>query len=350
MPWPTPLNSRSRADLAGKIIAGRTEPRKDLSVDQALGIVANWRSSHGYPLHVLKHTLRARARKIDKRAVVAQRLKRLPSIQAKLNRFGNMQLTQMQDLGGCRAIVASARKVDQLVSLYQNSPTAAALFIEKYDYISVPKNSGYRSVHLVYRYDGKGKATVFSGLRIEVQIRSALQHAWATALETIDTFTGQALKSDLGHDLWQRFFALAGAAFAVKERRPPVPGTPSGRAELALELRDLSNRLNVEDVLLGLNAGLKILPNLEIELGMVESYILLLDSAERKTEVQAFVDSKEAADEYIRLEKLYIDRPEIQTVMVSVDSIAALSKAYPNYYMDTTRFRAAIYHFLNSNG
>jgi len=62
-----------------------------------------------------------------------------------------------------------------------------------------------------------------------MQIRSQLQHAWATAVETVGTFLQQALKSSQGDEGWQRFFALMGNAMAMRERRPPVPNTPTGK-------------------------------------------------------------------------------------------------------------------------
>jgi hypothetical protein len=105
MPWTKPRNGRARVTAAGKVISGRREPSDDLDMDSALSIAGNWRSSHGYPLHVFKTMLRGRAKKVDPRALVAQRLKRLPSIITKLQRFRAMQLSTMQDLGGCRAVV-----------------------------------------------------------------------------------------------------------------------------------------------------------------------------------------------------------------------------------------------------
>lgn len=41
-----------------------------------------------------------RAKKVDRDVIVAQRIKRLSSIQLKLERNPNMKLSQMQDLGG----------------------------------------------------------------------------------------------------------------------------------------------------------------------------------------------------------------------------------------------------------
>ena len=54
----------------------------------------------------------------------------------------------------------------------------------------------------------------FNGLRVEVQIRSKLQHFWATAIETVDFFTRQAIKSSEGHPDWVDFFKLVSSAFA----------------------------------------------------------------------------------------------------------------------------------------
>ena len=86
--------------------------------DQALAIINNWRSSHGYPLYMMRKTLLRRARRVDKNALVAQRLKRLDSIAPKLRRFDQMQLSKMQDIGGCRAILDDMRQVKDLAKVY----------------------------------------------------------------------------------------------------------------------------------------------------------------------------------------------------------------------------------------
>jgi hypothetical protein len=39
---------------------------------------------------------------------------------------------------------------------------------------------------------------IYNDLKIEMQLRSQYQHAWATAVETVGTFIGQALKSSIG--------------------------------------------------------------------------------------------------------------------------------------------------------
>jgi DNA-binding CsgD family transcriptional regulator len=47
------------------------------------------------------------------------------------------------------------------------------------DYIIKPRSSGYRGVHLIYSYFSDKNET-YNGLKVELQFRSPLQHAWAT--------------------------------------------------------------------------------------------------------------------------------------------------------------------------
>ena len=98
----------------------------------------------------------------------------------------------MQDIGGVRTIVGSIEQVRELQAAYKSSRFKHQLVSEK-DYIAEPKCDGYRSVHLVFRYVNK-RAPDYNGLSVEMQIRTKLQHAWATAVETMGTFLGQAHK------------------------------------------------------------------------------------------------------------------------------------------------------------
>src|SRR5690348_4796094 len=134
MKWTKPEFGTSRVTAAGKILAGRKHPTDEFTAEAAFDVAANWRSSHAYPLHVLAMTLRNRARGVDEKALLAQRLKRMPSILTKLKRFHGMQLSQMQDLGGCRAIMRNTKMVKDLVGLYESKPCSAAKLCEKYDY------------------------------------------------------------------------------------------------------------------------------------------------------------------------------------------------------------------------
>ena len=98
----------------------------------------------------------------------------------------------MEDIAGCRAVVDSIDNVRDVYKSLKKSRTKNILVRER-DYISKPKESGYRGVHLVFKYNCRKKE--YHGMAVELQIRSKIQHSWATAVEIVGTFTKQALKA-----------------------------------------------------------------------------------------------------------------------------------------------------------
>lgn len=211
-----PKFTRSQICTAGKVLIDpdvTTERRAE-----ALSIINHWRACHVYPMNTFQATLRKRLKKVCDSSFVAQRLKRVPSIVLKLERNKGMQLARMQDIGGLRAVVKSIEDVRKLEEIYNNGSLNHPL-IGVDDYILKPKPSGYRSLHLIYKYENPIE-TAYNGLSIELQIRTNLQHAWATAVETIGSFLNQALKSNEGSAEWLGFFKLVGAAFALMENSP----------------------------------------------------------------------------------------------------------------------------------
>src|SRR5262245_47079255 len=103
MPWVERAYSKGRIDRSGQALI--TLSKWDDARDEAIKVVDNWRSCHAYPLQIIKMTLLNRAKKIDGDALIAQRLKRRPSIEIKLRDNPHMKLSQMQDIGGCRAVL-----------------------------------------------------------------------------------------------------------------------------------------------------------------------------------------------------------------------------------------------------
>jgi hypothetical protein len=336
MEWSTPGYKRGEVDRAGNDLA-QSSFTLDGSRERVLAVVDNWRSCHSYPLHALTMSLRARVRPIDQRALIAQRLKRLTSIASKLQREPHMKLSQMHDIGGCRAVVSNTLSLDALVARFEKGRSKCWDLYKKYDYIKDPKIDGYRGVHLVYRYkNDECERAAYTRLRIELQIRTQAEHAWATALETVDTFTRQALKANRGDPQWQRFFVLMGHSIALREGRSPVPGAPSNRATLIDEVAELAYSLNVVNTLQGWTAAIRMTGQRR----QGHFFLLTLDVGNRWINIQTFPKSESATAsyKYSLQEKMYIGNPDVQTVLVSVDSLTALRAAYPNYYMDTTAF------------
>ena len=345
MAWATPQHSRDEINAAGNCLIADDQVIWVARRDEMLAIINNWRSSHNFPLQIFKMTLLSRAKRVDNKAIVAQRIKRLSSIEAKLRRFRDMRLSQMQDLGGCRAVVENIRRVDRLVGLYEKgrskNPTSRHEFVKEKNYIREPKSDGYRSVHLIYRYRSASRQfAVFTGLKIEIQIRSRLQHAWATAVETVSIFTGQALKSSGGEAEWRRFFALMSSAIAFRERQPLVPGTPTDRAELISELRELAQRLDVVTMLEGWSFAMRRLPAKNVT--DARTFLVVLDTATFTLTTTGFKkdELQKASEAYLTVEKAA--KPNIHAVLVSLDSVHAIRSAYPNFYLDTKAFIEAL--------
>ncbi len=339
MAWTKPKYTFGEIDRAGAVLV-----KSDESVflpdhwDESIQIINNWRSSHSYPLQALKMAALNRARRVDPKAIIAQRLKRLSSINVKLKRNPKMRLSQMQDLGGCRAIVRTPKQLDALIRMYGDIAHAKAR-----DYIVSPKTDGYRSAHFIVRYRSNLRQNrPYIDLIIEIQLRSKLQHSWATAVETVDAFSRQSIKTGGGQEQWRRFFALMSSELAMREGKPLIPGTPTDKGELTKELKHYVDELGVVAVLNGWSHALQYLTSQETS--GASSFLLLLDTQANTMHVKGFSDENiaRASDEYITAEKGIKHKPSSQAVLVSVQSVQSLRAAFPNYFADTRVFVEAV--------
>lgn len=304
-----------------------------------LAIIDNWRASHAHPLNAFYMTLKRRAAKIARTALVVQRIKRLESIAFKLIHSKKMKLTQMQDIGGCRAVLPTLEHVRKLQKYYLAEPLSHTFNGHK-DYIENPKDTGYRGIHLKYSIASVNPDWPYNGLKIEIQLRTRLQHKWATAVEAAETFTGQALKSNQGNEHWRRFFALMSSVFALRENSATVPGTPSTVEELHSEICALDKEHHMAATFSGYRA---IFPQVEKQ-KEAKYFLVRLDPIRRLVRVKGFKknESQEANRMYTEAEQEIANQSAIRVVLVSVSSIAALQRAYPNYFLDTDAFLSEV--------
>jgi len=342
MAFVKPKFDKSDINRAGRILATANPNDKDWS--WAYEVLANWRACHGYPINTFQALLRKRAKAIEPNAIVAQRLKRAPSVVAKLQRFTTMNLSQMQDIGGLRAVVSNVSSVRKLEREYRETKFKHELVSSK-NYIDDPKDDGYRSVHLIYKY-ANNLAPKYKGLLLELQFRSNLQHAWATAVETMGTFLGQALKSGQGEAQWHEFFKIASAAFTFVEKTAPVLGYESlSREEVYSKLREAENRLQVSFKLRGFSIATN---KITTEKGAGSYHLIVLNSANKTVTIQPFpkTELEQANLEYAKVEERTQRGEQVEAVLVSAGPIEALKKAYPNYFLDADKFLAAIWRII----
>jgi ppGpp synthetase/RelA/SpoT-type nucleotidyltranferase len=342
MEWAKPEYTRREVNWAGKYLSQPPDIPNSKDYSQAIDIVDNFRAAHSFPLNTLQNRLRLLANCADDTCIVAQRLKRLSSAIAKLEILNKMELWDMQDIGGCRAVVKNISVVDNVVDAFKSSEIKHKLTHED-DYIRNPKISGYRSRHLVYRYFSDKKKT-YNGMKIEVQIRSPLQHAWATTVETVDIFTQQALKSSRGSKDWERFFQLMGTQMAFREQSPPVPNTPTNQDELKRQLRLCAQELDVDRTLRGFATALRITRQASVKDKGNIFFLLSLNNSKERLKIVGY-DRKgleEASADYSKKEQQIRNGKITDAVLVSVDLVRNLERAYPNYFADNGVFLAEL--------
>ena len=339
--------SKNKVDLAGAVIINPTSSKT--AIEEAFKIVNNWRSSHSWPMNVIYMALKRHSTAVDLNIPVVQRLKRMTSIQRKLNllKGKNLKLSEMQDIGGCRTIVKDVKSVYDLAKRLKSSQIKHKLDYEN-DYIADPKiKSGYRGVHLIYSYFSD-KTKDYNGHRIEIQLRTPLQHAWATAVETVDTFTNQLLKSNQGDRDWKRFFKLMATVMAVRENTKPAPDTPTDYGKIQNALNQYSEQIRT---IRSINQSGHILPNIMAQDKESHYFLVVLDSKKRTATVKGFkkADSKIASDEYLRVERENANTLHIDAVLVSTETIEMLQSAYTNYFLDMRVFAGVVEEILNPN-
>jgi len=330
--------SKSQIDKAGEIIRKYFPVQGGMNNDliEAMAILNNWRSSHSYVLNTFNATLREKAKRIDSSALIAQRLKRLPSIIKKLERRPTMRLSSMQDVGGIRAVMSDIGKIYKLEKDYKTKRFKHEP-LKPDNYIDRPKESGYRSLHLLFRYKNE-KAEIYNGLNIEIQLRTRKMHAWATAIETVDTFLKYSLKASEGPQEWLDYFKIASNSIAFIEDTPRLREFSSLSKQESFEItKENHKKLRVEYCLQGYTLAINHLTKTQNG----SYYILILDLEKRELKYYSYGQNRlsEANERYAELEKQdETISGKKQIVLVSAESLEKLKLAYPNFFLDTHEY------------
>lgn len=317
-----PGGSRSRVNRAGERVRDGTAGPADLAVIDA------WRAAHRAVLNTFQAILRTRTRGTN--IVVAQRHKRRSTIFNKLQRHPGMSLGRMDDVAGCRLIFSS---IDELEAFRRTFHRARFNHerkndADKYDYISQPKDTGYRGIHDVYSYDvNSAVGRPLKGLLVEIQYRTQIQHAWATAVEVIGFVTESQPKFQEGDKRYEHAMALASEllARAFEGRHGPFPNKSS--AELVEEFVRADEEIGLLRMLGGLNAA---------EGAHSENKnTILLFSQSGELELRSFRDAPEALRALFMLEE---ELPDWDIVLVRADTPHEVRIAFRNYFSDAREF------------
>ena len=308
--------------------AGKTIIAKHASatpeVIEAFRVAYEWRDSFRKPMHDAHRRVRGLATRKRVPIVTAARLKRMQSIRAKLMKR-SLSLYQMQDIGGCRVILDDMEEARRVVD---GLDRIEGFHVRRTDdYVATPRASGYRSIHCILKCD----EAPYVRHAVEIQVRTQLQHAWATAVETIGLINSENLKAGDGSETWLRLFQLMAGEIAETETMPAPACVPADAAERRREIADLAGRLEAPKILAGLRRALQ---HTEGLLHSDSRYFLVqIDTRARKTKVRPLNATIQSLSAYRDDE-----RDGINTVLVEIDRVQDLRAAYPNYFLDIRAF------------
>lgn len=317
-----PGGSKSRVSKAGQRV------REGVATHEDHAVIEEWRSAHRSVLNTFQAILRARTRGTG--ITVAQRHKRRNTIFDKLQRHPTMKLARMDDVAGCRLIFDDVSTLHQFRDKFLrakfkhrrlNTP-------DKYDYILSPKQSGYRGIHDVYQYNvNSAVGRHLAGLLVEIQYRTLVQHAWATAVEVVGFVTQSQPKFEQGDRRYQKAMALASEilARAHEGERGPYPGLSN--RDLLREFVSLDRELGLTKTLRGLNEAKGEIAD--------KKNVILMFSRQGELRLAAYRDATDALRVLFELEK---ELPDSDIVLVRADSGEEVRLAFRNYFSDARDF------------
>ncbi|MHA2767103.1 RelA/SpoT domain-containing protein [Vibrio harveyi] len=335
-------SSKKQIDKAARRIRHGVDGQERIG---AIEKIQEFREYHLYPLMLLKNHLVRTARKVNPEVVVARRLKQLSTIIDKLERptldgksANAIKLTRMQDIAGCRAIVDNDDELYQLRDKLLKSKSVHKVIYTS-DYLSEPKKSGYGGYHIVYScYEHQKEPHPWMKARVEIQIRTQLQHAWATSLEIIDSLEGINLKTSIGgHVEWRRYFKILGKLVAHEESFCTL--SEDEYANYLGELMDLGTDLNVLKKLNDYSIALSASSASAIPKSKRSSkglFLILINKGSENKKIKVlYFKPKEASEALSILNTNEIQGKFDTAVLLSAEDARSLRQAYPNYFGST---------------
>jgi putative GTP pyrophosphokinase len=326
--WATPDYTKSRIATAGRRI------RKGEPTAEDWEVVENWRRAHAYVLNTFQMRLRSTRNRFGGEVQVAQRHKRRPTIVDKLLREPSMQLSTMHDIAGCRAICSSIEELLRFREMFLDTRSKHVHLNrddDRFNYIEHPKSSGYRGIHDVFETNLESESgQPWNGLKVEIQFRTRAQHAWATAVETVDLLNGDRAKFGQASPELQRFFVVSSELIARYAENRKGYLTDLSDVEVATEF----GRLNRE---LGIVRRLSDAVTRSPEIRKDRNTILIFHfDGEQRLEILSFDSITPAQRAYSELEERMEGRADV--VLVKAQHVDDLRRAFQNYFTDAREF------------
>ena len=311
----------------------------------------NFREAHNIIIKLF--TIELKKVNFSKQHLTASRNKRIETIISKLCRPEKPKLDRIHDIAGTRIIFENIKSLEDYIDILEN--TELVNFKEKinedknrYNYIKNPKSDGYRSIHKVFYYSSNipystlnEKSFNLENKKIELQLRTRLQHIWATTVEIYDIINKSNIKTGTHNKLETKeglFFKKCSLVFE---------GIESNEVEkIKININEIFRDKDLVEIYNRLK-GIKNIKNIQLPktLGSDEVFILITDLNKGKTTFFTTdpIEKNDKQDTFLinasyrRLEEKNT-KGEYILLLLTLGDIKKLKNVYPNYFLNTNKF------------
>lgn len=311
----------------------------------------NFREAHNIIIKLF--TIELKKVNFSKQHLTASRNKRIETIISKLCRPEKPKLDRIHDIAGTRIIFENIKSLENYIDILEN--TELVNFKEKinedknrYNYIKNPKSDGYRSIHKVFYYSSNipystlnEKSFNLENKKIELQLRTRLQHIWATTVEIYDIINKSNIKTGTHNKLETKeglFFKKCSLVFE---------GIESNDVEkIKININEIFRDKDLVEIYNRLK-GIKNIKNIQLPktLGSDEVFILITDLNKGKTTFFTTdpIEKNDKQDTFLinasyrRLEEKNT-KGEYILLLLTLGDIKKLKNVYPNYFLNTNEF------------
>ena len=311
----------------------------------------NFREAHNIIIKLF--TIELKKVNFSKQYLTASRNKRIETIISKLCRPEKPKLDRIHDIAGTRIIFENIKSLEDYIDILEN--TELVNFKEKinedknrYNYIKNPKSDGYRSIHKVFYYSSNipystlnEKRFNLENKKIELQLRTRLQHIWATTVEIYDIINKSNIKTGTHNKLETKeglFFKKCSLVFE---------GIESNDVEkIKININEIFRDKDLVEIYNRLK-GIKNIKNIQLPktLGSDEVFILITDLNKGKTTFFTTdpIEKNDKQDTFLinasyrRLEEKNT-KGEYILLLLTLGDIKKLKNVYPNYFLNTNKF------------
>lgn len=324
--------SKSKIDKLGIKICKNGLDEAALT-DKENQIIDKWRQAHLEPLTEVTLKLQEWLQDLSPSICMAQRLKRKPQIIKKLKRTHPMRLSQMQDVGGCRAIFASNEDIEKAIDIIKNKSRYRFLnIVGQKDYRQNGRaESGYRAVHVIFDRNG---------YKIEMQLRTMVQHSWAEEVERTSIICQSSLKEGEGPAQVLAYFKTASDVLNCFDLNIQISSSDINKVNTERDkIRGIIDKERLH-LLKGFKVNtnyLKSMKEKQKSLGKskkMNNWILIFNWKEGLFNNWAHVSHKpeKAVEEYSYLESSWSLLDGHEVVMVSAKTIESIQRTHSHYF------------------